>query len=403
LSHGCSFGVCLKQGRRATMEDFAAARWATCRRSGQELGLFCVADGHGGARAADFVSRTLLDAIAAHESFPEDLPSALVASFEAVDAQYLEEGARHAAEVAAQKAAAAAAAADEGAAAGTAAANAAACTASPRVGNGGSTTPPPPPPQRGSGYYYYGSAGGARSPGASNRPSPGGANGGGYVGSSLTNGLVTAAAAPPGEDGSTAVVAVLLADGTLAIANVGDSRAVLMRAGRAHTLSVDHKPNLREERIRVEKAGGAVVWSGVWRVGCGGAGGVLGGGNGGAGGGGLLALSRAFGDRPLKLGAGVIATPDVRVTRLGKEDEVLVLASDGVWDTMNAQEALLIARREGLCASAAARAVADEAIARGSMDNVGVVVVHLKGAFGGGGGKEEKEGAVAAVAAAAAR
>jgi serine/threonine protein phosphatase PrpC len=404
------------------MEDFATARWATCPRSGQELGLFAVCDGHGGARAAEFVSQRLLDAIASHELFPADLPGALVSSFEAVDAQYLEEGMRHAAEVAAQRAAAesaagagagtaaanaaevaaqrAAAAAESaagagagtaaanaaevaaqraaaatesaaGAGAGTAAANAAACTASPRAGGGGNATPPPPPPPpRGNGYYYYYGAGGARYPGASTPA----ANGGG---------LVTAAAAPPGEDGSTAVVAVLLADGTLAIANVGDSRAVLMRGGRAHTLSVDHKPNVREERLRIEKGGGAVVWSGVWRVGVGNGGGL---GGGGGGGGGLLALSRAFGDRPLKLGAGVVATPDVRVTRLGEHDEILVLASDGAFDVLTGQEVLMIARDAAGCASAAARAVADEALARGSMDNVAVVVIKVRGAFAGGGG-----------------
>lgn len=43
-------------------------------------------------------------------------------------------------------------------------------------------------------------------------------------------------------------------------------------------LSVDHKPNLREERLRIEDAGGVVVWAGTWRVS------------------GVLAVSRAFGE-----------------------------------------------------------------------------------------------------------
>jgi hypothetical protein len=44
-------------------------------------------------------------------------------------------------------------------------------------------------------------------------------------------------------------------------------------------MSVDHKPNSKEERTRIEQAGGVVVWAGTWRVA------------------GVLAVSRAFGDR----------------------------------------------------------------------------------------------------------
>jgi len=47
-------------------------------------------------------------------------------------------------------------------------------------------------------------------------------------------------------------------------------------------LSDDHKPNRTDERSRIEAAGGVVVWAGTWRVG------------------GVLAVSRAFGDRLLK-------------------------------------------------------------------------------------------------------
>ena len=50
----------------------------------------------------------------------------------------------------------------------------------------------------------------------------------------------------------------------------------------AKPLSEDHKPNRQDERARIEDAGGVVVWAGTWRVG------------------GVLAVSRAFGDRLLK-------------------------------------------------------------------------------------------------------
>lgn len=50
----------------------------------------------------------------------------------------------------------------------------------------------------------------------------------------------------------------------------------------AVALSDDHKPNRNDEHDRIEAGGGAVIWAGTWRVA------------------GVLAVSRAFGDRPLK-------------------------------------------------------------------------------------------------------
>lgn len=92
--------------------------------------------------------------------------------------------------------------------------------------------------------------------------------------------------------GSTASTAVLVGD-RLLVANVGDSRAVICRAGKAIALSTDHKPNRKDERQRIEKAGGVVMWAGTWRVG------------------GVLAVSRAFGDRLLK--QYVVAEPELQV------------------------------------------------------------------------------------------
>ena len=68
-----------------------------------------------------------------------------------------------------------------------------------------------------------------------------------------------------------------------------DQRALPCLA--AVPLSEDHKPNRIDERQRIESAGGVVVWAGTWRVG------------------GVLAVSRAFGDRLLK--RYVVAMPDI--------------------------------------------------------------------------------------------
>lgn len=63
--------------------------------------------------------------------------------------------------------------------------------------------------------------------------------------------------------GSTAVVAVV-SPAEIVVANCGDSRAVLCRGGGALPLSSDHKPDRADELVRIEEAGGRVIyWDGA--------------------------------------------------------------------------------------------------------------------------------------------
>eukprot|EP00456_Euglypha_rotunda_P007026 TRINITY_DN11231_c0_g1_i13.p1 TRINITY_DN11231_c0_g1~~TRINITY_DN11231_c0_g1_i13.p1 ORF type:complete len:183 (+),score=19.95 TRINITY_DN11231_c0_g1_i13:185-733(+) len=57
--------------------------------------------------------------------------------------------------------------------------------------------------------------------------------------------------------GSTAI-ASFIEDKCLMTANVGDSRGVLCRSGKAVALSIDHKPGRPDEVRRIEKLGGKV-------------------------------------------------------------------------------------------------------------------------------------------------
>ncbi|KAG6746662.1 hypothetical protein POTOM_049024 [Populus tomentosa] len=171
------------------------------------------------------------------------------------------------------------------------------------------------------------------------------------------------------DDGSTASTAVLVGD-HLYVANVGDSRTVISKGGKgisdamsyifhstvAIPLSEDHKPNRSDERKRIESAGGVVMWAGTWRVG------------------GVLAMSRAFGNRMLK--QFVVAEPDIQEQKIDQEFELLVLASDGLWDVVPNEDAVSIARTEEE-PETAARKLTEAALTRGSADNITCIVVRL--------------------------
>ncbi|TXG53079.1 hypothetical protein EZV62_022248 [Acer yangbiense] len=155
--------------------------------------------------------------------------------------------------------------------------------------------------------------------------------------------------------GSTASTAVLLGN-RLLVANVGDSRVVACRAGSAIPLSIDHKPDRDDERQRIEGAGGFIIWAGTWRVG------------------GVLAISRAFGDKLLK--PYIVAEPEIQEEEIGGVD-FLIIASDGLWNVISNKDAVTIAQEE-TDAEAASRKLIKEAYARGSSDNITCVVVRFE-------------------------
>jgi serine/threonine protein phosphatase PrpC len=109
--------------------------------------------------------------------------------------------------------------------------------------------------------------------------------------------------------------------------NVGDSRCVLGTKSKVIAFTEDHKPSNEEEKERIEKAGGFVRFDRV---------------------NGELAMSRAIGDFRYKLNLQlavhehqVIAIPDIAIhERNHDEDEVLILACDGVWDVLSNEEAI---------------------------------------------------------------
>lgn len=154
--------------------------------------------------------------------------------------------------------------------------------------------------------------------------------------------------------GSTASTAMLLGD-RIVVANVGDSRVVACRAGSAVPLSIDHKPDRSDERRRIEQAGGFIIWAGTWRVG------------------GVLAVSRAFGDKLLK--PYVVADPEIQEEEIDGVD-FIIIASDGLWNVISNKDAVSIVQNI-TDAEVASRELIKEAYARGSSDNITCVVVRF--------------------------
>ncbi|KAI4300929.1 hypothetical protein L6164_034255 [Bauhinia variegata] len=159
--------------------------------------------------------------------------------------------------------------------------------------------------------------------------------------------------------GCTAVVALIVGN-KLFVANIGDCRTILCRAGCPVALSKDHVASCPEERDRVVRHGGQVKWLvDTWRVGPP-----------------ALQVTRSIGDDDLK--PAVTAEPEITETALSAEDEYLVMASDGLWDVMSNAEVISIikdtVKEPGMCS----KRLATEAVERGSKDNITVIVVFLR-------------------------
>lgn len=161
-------------------------------------------------------------------------------------------------------------------------------------------------------------------------------------------------------------------DNVCLVANVGDSRVVMVKDMEVCALSRDHVPTDSEERARIEEAGGWVI------------GGMLNG---------YVSMSRALGDEDLKGHRNMTKFADAGRKKFGERlftgeaeigkweiesgDLALVLASDGVWGKMSNHmvgEVVRGAVGKGKEVGEIAKAVVKKAMGKGSCDNVTVVV-----------------------------
>mmetsp|Transcript_102722 Transcript_102722/g.265554 ORF Transcript_102722/g.265554 Transcript_102722/m.265554 type:complete len:287 (+) Transcript_102722:88-948(+) len=162
-------------------------------------------------------------------------------------------------------------------------------------------------------------------------------------------------------------------------AHLGDARAVICRGGLAVRLTSmsDHKATDPAEAKRVIEAGGSIFNERV---------------------NGMLAISRAFGDHQLKAPAlpndVVSNVPDITSTELTDQDMFVIVACDGLWDVVEDQESVNLVL-EGIrelmallpnmgqdslthrrsMAEVLARMLVEEALARGTSDNVSCLMI----------------------------
>jgi len=158
--------------------------------------------------------------------------------------------------------------------------------------------------------------------------------------------------------GCTAVVAVvkeLNGERHLCVANVGDARAVISRGGKAHRLTFEHKATDPAESQRINDVGGFLVGGRV---------------------NGIIAVARALGDHNMK--QYIIGTPYTSATKLNDDDDFLILACDGIWDTVDDQQAIdLLLENTSLPAYEMCKKLYSAAVKGGSLDNITVIVIKI--------------------------
>jgi len=140
----------------------------------------------------------------------------------------------------------------------------------------------------------------------------------------------------------------------LYVANAGDARGVLCRKGRALRLTYDHKGTDKQEAKRIMDSGGFVMSGRV---------------------NGVLAVTRSLGDSSMK--EFVVGAPYTTETELSEDDEILILACDGIWDVLEDETACQLVR--GIAdPQEAAKLLVQEATHRYTNDNITVMVIRLK-------------------------
>ena len=166
--------------------------------------------------------------------------------------------------------------------------------------------------------------------------------------------------------GSTCVFALFI-NKNIFIVNIGDSRCIIGNYQNKIKLQTkDHKPNVKKELQRIYQNGGLITNIDTYRVYV----------NEQVNG---LAISRVIGDNHYKGFNIVISNPDIYVRNILRKNEIMILASDGLWDVVTNLEAInfVNTRINKMGLSTIAKDLVYYAFRKGSMDNITAIIVMI--------------------------
>ena len=153
--------------------------------------------------------------------------------------------------------------------------------------------------------------------------------------------------------GSTATV-VLIVNKIIYCANIGNTSCYsIYNKNQIKKISIDHDCKNQTEIERVKQNGGEIFNKRVF---------------------GSLSLTRCFGDFDFKA-YGVTAKPTISKKKIGKEENFLIIASDGVWDVIHEEELNGYISKKNLSASELSALIIKEALRNYSRDNVSCIVI----------------------------
>jgi serine/threonine protein phosphatase PrpC len=155
------------------------------------------------------------------------------------------------------------------------------------------------------------------------------------------------------EIGNTGTI-VFINDETLYCANIGDSSCCLL--GKENEfITIEDKCTNNNEKIRIEKEGGKIIDERI---------------------NGILEISRCFGDYDLK-NKGLISEPHITKKLIDNNLNYCILASDGVWDTLNLDDVSKITNENKNHFNDIAKIIVETAMKKGSEDNISCIVIEL--------------------------
>ena len=154
--------------------------------------------------------------------------------------------------------------------------------------------------------------------------------------------------------GTTATI-VLIKDNKIYCANVGDSKAYIIKDKTYIQISSDHKCNIEDEKARVLSMGGIINKNRIM---------------------GQLILTRTLGDLYVKQ-FGVINTPDISVYDVDDNINYIILASDGIWDVVDLDTIVNMGKADKnvgeFCED-----VVKLSLTKGTKDNVSCIIISFK-------------------------